>query len=283
MDRTAIAKHIATRLHQEKERLRRDYGTKGQISSCVLDNVLPEDIALQIHAAFPDCRAMRFKDTIRERKYFSAQMDDHHAIVEEAVFAFQHEDVIAHITEITGIRGLEADANLYAGGISSMTQGNYLKPHLDNSHDGKQAKYRAINLLYYVAPDWRADYGGHLELWDEGLKHPPRTIYSSFNRLVLMATNRTSWHSVSTVRHDGARRCVSNYYFCETSPEREDYFHATSFRRPGEHVRDAIMQADNALRTVVLKVTGTKVYKNPHVYRRKTDTSDDRTSVEQDP
>ena len=31
-----------------------------------------------------------------------------------------------------------------------MPQGNYLKPHLDNSHDRDRKRYRVLNLLYYV-------------------------------------------------------------------------------------------------------------------------------------
>ena len=29
-----------------------------------------------------------------------------------------------------------------------MPKGNYLKPHLDNSHDRDQQRYRILNLLY---------------------------------------------------------------------------------------------------------------------------------------
>ena len=84
-----------------------------------------------------------------------------------------------------------------------------------------------------------------------------------------MLTNKGSWHSVNEVRHDGRRCCVSNYYFSRQSPDRDDYFHATSFRgEPGQVSADLVMRADNALRTTVLKLLGEKVYVNPHVYNR---------------
>ena len=63
--------------------------------------------------------------------------------------------------------GMSADPSLYAGGISVMGQDDFLNPHIDNSHDGDQKLYRVVNLLYYVSPDWKEEYGGHLELWDE--------------------------------------------------------------------------------------------------------------------
>lgn len=269
MDRQAIGNIIAARLNAAREDLIAQYRQAGRVSSCVLDNVLPEALAMKIYNSFPSKGRMSFKNTIRERKYVSAQMDDHDPILEETVYAFQQDDVVSAIAQITNIATLEPDEFLYAGGISAMPQGNYLKPHLDNSHDGKQEKYRALNLLYYVSPDWKEELGGNLELWDAGPKGAPRTIVSRFNRLVIMATNRTSWHSVSTVLADKTRCCISNYYFSSASPDEADYFHATSFRgRPGEIVGDLVMQADAALRTAILKTTGTRLYKNPHTYKK---------------
>ena len=150
-----------------------------------------------------------------------------------------------------------------------MAKGAYLRPHLDNSHDKRRERYRVLNLLYYVTPDWQVDYGGSLQLWDDGPGSTPRTFPSYFNSLAIMLTNKESWHSVNEVRHDGRRCCVSNYYFSRKSPEAADYFHATSFRgEPGQVSADLMMRADNTLRTTALKVLGDKVWTNPHVYRR---------------
>ena len=269
LTRDVVAGHIAERLEQEAERMRADFSQPGRVPSCSVDDLLPEEMARAFHQRFPPSGRMMFKNSLKERKYVAAQMDEHDPVLEEAVYAFQDPRVLELVGRITGLEGLEPDSDLYAGGISSMPKGAYLKPHLDNSHDKDRARYRALNLLYYVTPDWRAEYGGNLELWDGGPRRPQRTLPAVFNRLILMATNRTSWHSVSEVRHEGVRCCVSNYYFSKVSPDAHDYFHATSFRgRPEEHVGDAVMRADNALRTTVLKTLGSKVYKNPHVYKK---------------
>lgn len=268
-DRAEIATHVARRLEQSLGRMREEFAAPGRVPSCVIDGVLPEALARDIHERFPPSGRMMFKTSIKERKYVAAQMDAYEPVLEEAVYAFQDPRVVELVTEITGLRAMEADAELYAGGISAMPAGGYLKPHLDNSHDKGRNRYRVLNLLYYVTPDWRPEYGGHLELWDQGPRGAPRVIPSLFNRLVLMATNRTSWHSVSEITHPGVRCCVSNYYFSRRSPDEVDYFHATSFRgRPEEHLGDAVMRADNALRTTVLKALGSRGYDNPHVYRR---------------
>lgn len=268
--RRDIADHVLSRLEAEKPLLREAFSRPGRVPSCCVDDLLPQDLTASIHAAFPDRGRMMFKKSLKERKFVGAQMDAYAPILEEAVYAFQDARVVEAISQITGLQALEPDAELYAGGVSAMPKGAYLKPHLDNSHDKDRARYRVLNLLFYVTPDWQEAYGGNLQLWDDGPRGKPRTIPALFNRLVLMATNRISWHSVQEVRADGARCCVSNYYFSRQCPDRTDYFHATSFRgEPSEGVSDVIMRTDNVLRTAVLKSMGSRLYSNPHVYKRR--------------
>jgi len=104
----------------------------------------------------------------------AAQMDALDPLIEEAVYAFQDPRVLALISRITGFRDLEPDVDLYAGGISTMSKGAYLRPHLDNSHDKDPRSLTVfINVLYYVTPDWQQEYGGSLQLWTKGREARP--------------------------------------------------------------------------------------------------------------
>lgn len=269
IDRRMIGDRIADRLRNELDRAKREYRRCDGVPTFAVDDLLPAEWAEEIYAAFPEKGRMQFKNSIKERKLVSAQMNEHPPVLEEAVYAFQAPEVVSVVAEITGLKALEPDADLYAGGISSMLKGGYLKPHLDNSHDAEQERYRVLNLLYYVTPGWKPEFGGSLEVWDEGPEGRPRAFPCLFNRLVVMATNQSSWHSVEEIVGDARRCCVSNYFFSKISPEEHDYFHATSFRgRPGERVKDLIMRGDAALRTAVLKATGTGFNQNSHIYRR---------------
>lgn len=272
MNRGQIADRIVARIEPEVERLAATFHRPGMVSSCVIDDLLPADLTKRIAARFPESDRMVFKRSIKESKHVAAQMNEYDPLLEETVYAFQDIRVVDLVSRITGIDTLEPDADLYAGGISAMQKGAYLRPHLDNSHDKDRHRYRVLNLLFYVTPDWREEDGGNLQLWDNGPKGTPRTIPSAFNSLAIMLTNRNSWHSVSEVTRDARRCCVSNYYFSPISPDGIDYFHATSFRGEfGVGVADKVMQADNALRTAILKSVGGRIWRNPHVYERKGD------------
>lgn len=269
MKRNQYASLMLPRLKAEKARLASDFRNSGVVQSCYIDCLLPDVAAREIYAAFPDKSQMMLKKSLREFKYVAAQMDKYDPLLEEIVYAFQDPRIVELIAEITGMDELLPDENLYAGGISVMAKGNYLEPHLDNSHDKDRQNYRVLNLLYYVTPEWQSSYGGNLEVWDSGPKGLPREIESRFNRLAVMATHEQSWHSVNPVRHDGNRCCVSNYYFSTKPFERHDYFHVTSFRgRPEEPVKDLVLRADIALRMGVRKIFKKGVRENPHVYKR---------------
>ena len=267
--RDQIADHIHERLSSERETLTAAFNQPGRIRSCAVDDLLPEPMARAIYEAFPEESAMTYNRTLRERKYVAVQMNRYPPILEEAIYAFQDRRVVADVENITGLPGLEPDEHLYAGGLSAMAKGNFLNPHLDNSHDKNRDRYRVLNLLYYVTPDWRSEYGGNLELWDDGPEKEPRAFESRFNRLVLMVTDRQSWHSVNEVVHDGRRCCVSNYYFSKQPADAENYFHVTSFRgRPEQPLRDIALRADGAARMGLRRLFKKGIRENPHVYKK---------------
>lgn len=251
-----ISRLAVERLRRDAKQLRADFNRPKGVPTryAAIDNLLPEAMAHEIYAAFPPVEQMRLLDSFREQKYTSKALDKMNAIMTAATFAFQTQEMIEVVTEITGFKDMEGDPHLYAGGLSAMTKGQFLNPHIDNSHDSDRRVYRVLNLLYYISPGWQPEFGGNLELWDRKVKHPEE-IPSLFNRLVLMETHSESWHSVNGVKVDGKRCCVSNYYFSPHPPGGKEHFHITFFMaRPEQHVRRAVTLVDSSMRTLVRKV-----------------------------
>lgn len=269
LNRKYLADLILEKLIANKEELKKEFNQSGRINSCVIDDLLPEEVAREIYEAYPSPEEMALHKSLRENKRIAAQMDLYNPILEEAVYAFQDERIVQIVEEITGLKEMIPDEHLYAGGISLMATGNFLNPHLDNSHDNDRENYRVLNLLYYVTPDWDINNGGNLELWDNGMGKPQRVIHSKFNRLALMITNKTSIHSVSKVTALGKRCCVSNYYFSQKPAEASEYFHVTSFYgRPEERVKNIFLRADAFLRQTIRKITGKRIVETKHIYKK---------------
>lgn len=249
--REALASLILQRIAEQEASLRiafEDSRVMVGVRHCVVDDLLPGNVAAVLGARFPAPERMRLMDTFRERKYTSKSLDQFDPLMSEITFALQDRRIVDLVERITGIEEQIPDSTLYAGGLSAMTKGHFLAPHIDNSHEASRHCYRTLNLLYYLSPGWGLEQGGNLELWDAVVKQHV-TVESRFNRLVIMETTPTSWHSVSPVRVDQARVCVSNYYFSPRSPTGSNYSHVTSFSAwPHQPFRRVWARLDNLLR-----------------------------------
>lgn len=245
-----MAGEIVRRLESGRDRYAAAWRDSGPVRHLVVDELLPPEWVRAIVEAFPPMSGLRRYESWKEYKGVGVDFNRYPAILKDITFAFQDPEVLAVMAAITGIKTLNPDANLYSGGLSAMGEGDFLNPHIDNSGNPFLGQYRRINVLYYVSPAWNPAWGGNLELWD-GNRANPRTLEARCNRLVLMNTNRTSYHSVSPIRGAGSelRRCVSNYYFSPESPEGYEYSHVTSFRgRPEQPFRDLCLRLDAAAR-----------------------------------
>ena len=248
---------LLSRLYKSKEQIFLQWNSPKNTNTryFIIDKLLPKKEVEKIYNAFPQSGIGFFeRKSFREKKKTSANLTDYGQILSDITYAFQDSKVVNLIAEILEMEKIEPDPILYAGGLSMMFKGDYLNPHIDNSHDSERERYRRMNLLYYVSPDWTKENGGNFELWNND-KTIPHTIVAYQNRLVIMETNRLSWHSVSKVETNKPRCCVSNYYFSKQSPDGDDYFHVTSFSgRPEEPLKRVIGYFDNHLRNIISKL-----------------------------
>ena len=271
MNRHEIANFILLKITEKLDSLRSFYSsTQDKIGYFYIDDLLPEHFVLKIYNSFPASNEMRLKKSLREYKYIAAQMNAYNPLLEEVVYAFQDDRVVKIISKICNIQSLTPDENLYAGGISMMSDKHYLNPHLDNSHDKDRNQWRVLNLLYYVSPNWNVENGGNLEIWPNGMNDKQITIHSKFNRLVVVATHDSSWHSVSPVSSINKNRCcVSNYYFSDYPLKEGEEFHVTAFRgRPGQKIRDLVLRTDITVRMLLRKVFPKGAVKVKHLYKK---------------
>ncbi len=272
--RAHLGNLIAERIALEKERCWESFWQCSGGHYFVVDNLLPEALVDSAIAQFPQPSEMLRRKNLREHKYMTAQMNRCAPILEELVFAFQTPQVVQIISEITGCQDLSTDPDLYVGGLTLMPQQGFMNPHIDKSHDRAHERYRVLNLLYYISPDWRLDYGGNFELWRDGRHQPPLEILSRYNRLLVIASTQRSLHSVSPVTVNRQRCCVVNYYFSPVPfgyPEHDHYYTSTAFRgRPDQRWRDALLVADGWLRStgrqLLHPLFRRRILQNPHFY-----------------
>jgi Rps23 Pro-64 3,4-dihydroxylase Tpa1-like proline 4-hydroxylase len=219
----------------------------------IIDNFLDLEIAQQAFQHFPKMEDM---DKIKDIRQYKAQDPDiikFSSIFSEIIFQhLQSNKLLDIIARITDIPNLYADPKLYASGLAQGKNGSFLNVHLDNSSHPVESWYRRLNLLLYLNPYWTEEKGGHLELWSSDMSNST-AILPIFNRVVIFATDKQSWHGhrhVNTPDGD-TRKSINIYYFTEESPDGTDYYHVTSFRgRQQEMVNKVIYPVDNFVRSL---------------------------------
>ena len=274
MDTKELSWTIYQSLKDNKENLVKQWNIKHSNFATrffVCDDLISEELVKDFINHLPSKEELSLKSSLRERKRIGIDLDRYNPIIGKFLLAFQDPIVVDIISEITGIQNMKVDPTLYASGISIMEKDDFLNPHIDNSHDGDQELYRVLNLLYYVSPNWKPEHGGNLELWDIDISEPFE-LHAKFNRLVIMETTNTSYHSVNKVNVEDRRVCVSNYYFAQQSSNNQNYRHVTTFTgRPEEPIKKAaLMLVDQLFLNSIAKLFPSLIKKNKH--RRKIDT-----------
>jgi len=275
MNRKEIANLIEARISEAGvESLKNQYQSSGSINYLIIDNLLPTGLANSISDSFPRESNLKLLNARQEKKYVGVEFAPEQKVIEECIYSFQENTLLKLFSSICSIQDIEGDPELYAGGISSMSNSCFLNPHIDNSHDRLRTKYRRLNLLYYVSRGWETLDGGQLVIYPNGIKNTPIEIDSLFNRLVVMRTDNKSLHGVKEVNSKvNRRKTISNYYFSKTSPTNEKYYNSTSFRGfPGETKKDIILRLNAFARTTIKSATGNFIGKYISTgYHRKED------------
>jgi len=140
---------------------------------------------------------------------------------------------VQFLENLSGIRGLIPDPFFVGGGFHETRNGGHLSVHADFNHHKLMDLERRLNVLIYLNRDWRLEYGGALELWDEKMERCVRAIEPEFGRCVVFSTTGKSYHGhPAPVDHPQKtpRRSIALYYYTATwnddSPARTTQFRA---------------------------------------------------------
>lgn len=137
---------------------------------------------------------------------------------------FNSPEFILQLENLTGIKGLLPDYEFLGGGMHRIDSGGKLSIHIDSNIHSKTGKYRRINLLVYLNKDWKHEWGGGLQLWNEDVTKMYHDIDPIFNRAVIFNTTNTSYHghphSLNTP-NGISRYSLALYYYSDERPEHE--------------------------------------------------------------
>lgn len=113
---------------------------------------------------------------------------------------------------------VETDPTMHGGGVHVTGPGGWLSVHLDyDLHPLIPGRRRAINLIQFLNPEWREEWGGALILCDPMGKVVTR-ILPKPGRLAAFEVNDLSYHGVEPVRGPVERVTAAVYFLAPAGP-----------------------------------------------------------------
>jgi len=203
--------------------LRREFEQAEPFPHLVLHDMLR--VGPEILSSFPDSDWrgwLRFDDEYQPGKLFATDL----AIVPEPfrriLVELNSRSFLTFLEEVTGIKALIPDPYFEGGGLHSSGPGGVLRPHTDFHIYPRLRLYRYLNALLYLNPDWKREFGGLLEFYDDTSDRKVKEVVPSFGTLVVFRTDDRSVHGFSEPVQEGHRRnSVATYYY--TSEEAADF------------------------------------------------------------
>ena len=141
----------------------------------------------------------------------------------KAVFhALNSRPFIQFLENMSGIKGLIPDPYYMGGGIHRTNTGGFLDIHADFNHHSIMNLERRLNLLIYLNPGWKEEYGGSFEVWTNDMSKKVAGFAPVMNRMCCFSTGDDTMHgNPETVNHpDGEPRLsIALYYYTATWDE----------------------------------------------------------------
>jgi hypothetical protein len=214
------------------------YGANKPCPHILLKDFLEPSTALAMAEQFPQPRSdawTQYKHA-NENKLGMAKRQLFPPAIAAVADELNSSEFVAWISELTGIPNLMADPMLEGGGLHQSGQGGYLNVHTDFSmHHFHTNWRRRVNLILYLNPEWRDEWGGALELWEPRMarcaaKYPPL-----LNHALIFTTDERSLHGFPdplTCPKGVSRKSLALYYYTIEN-DKKVHGHSTDyFARP---------------------------------------------------
>lgn len=211
---------------------------------------LDEGFVREVAASYPtfeDSRAQGREFTaVNERR--KVQITDSARFpspVKRLADALSTPEFLGALETITGIPRLLADSTFDGGGMHVTGPGGRLDVHVDFNYFEAIKQHRRLNILVYLNPTWKEDWGGQIELWDQDVDKCHHSFSPVLNQCLIFETSDTSYHGVQPVKcPPEVNRCsfAAYYYTKEPPPGWNGETWSTKFRaRPNEKVRGSLL------------------------------------------
>lgn len=221
-----------------------------------IDGFLPVEVVERVRADLRELpEAERAFDRAQERYKTAYNPENLPKYTRELFHAFNARPFVLFLEEMTGIKGLIPDPYYNGAGIHRVANGGHLDIHADFNVHKQMRLERRLNVLIYLNPDWREEWGGSFEVWNKDMTEKAASFVPTYNRMVCFSTGSDTFHgNPEPVNHpEGEHRfSIALYYYTATWDESR-LQHGTLFKpRPGTADQtDRVLARRNAVKDLL--------------------------------
>lgn len=203
------------------------YQNSHPIKHVIIENFLDSDYAEKLFNEFPtnfdDSSWHKYMNPI-EVKYANDHLETMGKHTKDLFYVLSHKKLIDIFSKISGISDLEYDPYLHGAGLHAHPRHGRLNLHLDYEKHPITGKERRMNIILYLSKDWKNEWNGATELWDENVQNKVVESKVKFNSAIIFQTNEISWHGLpeKIMCPEGVFRKSFAYYYVSPLKAKEN-------------------------------------------------------------
>lgn len=229
-----------------------------------IDNFLPMEVVENVRKDLNSLPEAQASFDAAQEKLKSQYVPDRLPDYSRHLFqSFNSRHFIFFLEEMTGIKGLIPDPYFQGAGIHKTLNGGYLNIHADFNVHKQMNLERRLNVLIYLNPPWKEEWGGSFEVWDKPMERKVASFAPTENRMCCFSTGSDTWHgNPEPVNHpDGLPRLSIALYYYTATWDDSRVGHSTLFKpRPGS--ADASASARDKVRLFAKEALPPVVFRN---------------------
>lgn len=215
---------MINKIHLDKD-YSEEYQSAKPFEHIVLDDFLEEEFLNRIVDNFPDREThfdlSKYQTEENKTNYNPASLKLGDEIL-DCFGRLNSMEILEFLERLTGINALLPDPGFMGGGLHETFDGGNLGIHLDFNYHKYYALHRRMNLIIYLTDNWKEEYGGSLELWNEDMSACVKSVQPKRNRAVIFNTTDRSYHGhpdPMKLPRGVSRRSVALYYYTSRGPK----------------------------------------------------------------
>ncbi|WP_400083912.1 2OG-Fe(II) oxygenase [Yoonia sp. R78084] len=239
-----------------------DYQSKTPYHYICVDNFLPLEMVTRVREEALQMGEKKAENDSPNEKLKTSYNPDRMPPYSKSVFhALNSRPFIQFLENMSGIKGLIPDPYYGGGGVHRTNTTGFLSIHADFNYHQIMNLERRLNVLIYLNPDWKEEYGGSFEVWTDDMSEKVDSFVPIMNRMCCFSTGANTMHgNPEPVNHPNGdpRLSIALYYYTATWEDGRVAQSTVFKQRPGSK--------DAASSEAVLRVV--REFVPPIVYRK---------------